>query len=212
MRQATCLTIEVQINISMHRHPHKSQKDLLLWGSLSINEQWERFIFYFPLNRSDMFGLEKAMSNYFSWLRAWVSQEIIQVHVSGAGNMLTDVLNQIPKPLYSVAWAFQILNRISIYLFASIYLPCFQSWHSNVSAAPVKLYFLTSQKQPQFIFSDATASWDSRAVTVWWELVLSVVAEPERCCQDQTQCYLLPSPFQVISLAFILEMSHSKIT
>lgn len=28
-------------------------------------------------------------------------------------------------------------------------------------------------------FSEAAASWDSRAVTVWWKLVLSVVAEPE---------------------------------
>lgn len=43
-RQASCLTIGVQINISMRTHPRRSLKDIVLWSSLSIAEQWARCI------------------------------------------------------------------------------------------------------------------------------------------------------------------------
>lgn len=75
-------------------------------------------------SRSDIFSLEKAMSNYLLWQRGWVSQEITQVRVSECKSVLTDVLNQaqIPKPLYIETWNFHILNWTSFHLFTSIYL------------------------------------------------------------------------------------------
>lgn len=173
----------------MHWHPHKSQKDTLLWSSLSITEQQESFIFSFHW----------AEVTCLAWRGLWV---IIQDH---GRNALNDVLNQECRyqrfPIRKHT-EFQILNWVFIHLFMSIHYLCL-FWKlalPDASAAPVKSYFLTSWKHHQFIFSDAAASWDSSTVTVWWELVLSVVAEPEHAVRIKHTV----SSFQVISVRLSL--------